>query len=99
MPHIAFDLDTLEDIDALYLIHKLAEHLRDPDPITAALAKVAYDIADTSNPCAGYQRVFDYADDLYPQTEGIWTADDLHRINSKVNAHLRRFGLMTGDRT
>lgn len=93
---VSFDVDALTETDALYLIDLLSDALTDPDPITNALSQVAYDIADASDHVRGETSTFDAADALYPQTEGIWTAQDRHRLAATRNAYLRRFGMMVG---
>lgn len=95
MTTLTINLDTATEADALYAIDKLSRLLSDPDPITAALAAVAYDIADTMEPGASWARTFALADELYPQTEGIWTPLDSQHLAAKRDEHLRRFGMLS----
>lgn len=94
MTTLTINLDTATEIDVLYAIDKLSRLLSDPDPITAALAAVAYDIADTMEPRASWMRTAALAEQLYPQTEGIWTPLDSQHLAAKRDEHLRRFGFL-----
>lgn len=95
MTILTIDLDTADEIDVLYAIDKLSTLLRDPDPITAALAKVAYDIADGMVPRSSDEITSKLADQYYPQTDGIWMDHERHRLSSTRDAHLRRFGMLS----
>jgi hypothetical protein len=90
---ITFDPDALDEIDALYLVDLLNNVLAQ-DGITEALEKAAWELAEHEDDARGETSTFDLADRIYPQVSGIWTEDDSHRLTSKRNEHLRRFGFL-----
>lgn len=94
MPRIVtFDPDALDEIDALYLVD-LLNNILAQDGITEALEKAAWGIAECEDNVGGETSTFDLADSIYPQVSGILAEDDSHRLMSKRDAHLRRFGFL-----